>query len=102
MAIRGLHFETGVLVIETGTATGRHKVGFTPAANGLKKAEAELFSANTGYPCTEGSSAKISISFLTDASGAVLTEPVLAANTGYTMDVCHSAPKYTEVTFNRE
>ena len=102
VAIRGMHFENGLLVIETGTAAGKYKVSFTPAANGLKKAEVSLFSAETGYACSEGSSAEISISFLTDASGAVLTEPVLAANTGYTYDVCHSGPRYTEVPFSRE
>jgi len=102
VAIRGMHFENGALVIESGTAAGRREVRFSPAANGLKKAEVVLFSAETGYACSEGSSAEISLSFLTDASGAVLTEPVLEANTGYTMDVCHSGPSYTEVTFIRE
>lgn len=102
VAIRGMHFEKDMLVIETGTAAGKYKVNSTPAAGGLKRAEAGIFSAQTGYACSEGSSAEILISFLTDASGAVLTEPVLEANTGYTYDVCHSGHRYTEVPFSRE
>lgn len=102
VSVRGMHFENGKLVIENGTAAGSFDVKFTPAAGGLKKAEAVIFSVEHGYSCSEGSSAEMTVSFLTDAAGAVVTEPVLEANTGYTQDTCHSWPEYTEVNFSRE
>ena len=101
--ISGLHFENDMLIIESGKpAAGKREVLFTNASNGLKKAEVILFYNSTGHACTEGSVAEISMSFLTDSDGSVLTEPVLSARTGYTPDICHSEAEFKEVLFIRE